>query len=502
VRSDLVALLAGLLLPWAFSPFDVPLLAPVALSLLFASWSDATAGRAFFRGYLFGLGQFGIGVSWLYISLYQFGGSTRLEAIGCTALVTLFYALYPALAGGLAMRLAPRTSVLQRLAVLPSAWMVLEMARGWLLSGFPWLLVGASQTDTPLAGLAPLLGVYGVGWGVALLAGLIQVAVTGAGQTRRSAIIGMMLLMALSSTLSQRQWSRPAGSPFKVTLLQGNIPQDAKWQQQNRLPTLQMYMDLTRQHWDSKLIVWPETAVPVFYHQVRDSFLAPLATEARQHGSDVLIGVPYGDPAKPRPYFNALVSLNRPDDHYFKRHLVPFGEYLPLRPLFGWVLHILQIPMAEFLAGDEWQRPIVAAGYPLAASICYEDLFGHEARAQLPAAAYLVNVTNDGWFGDSIAPAQHVQVARMRALEAARYMLRATNTGVSAIIDPHGRLLAQAPRLQKTTLTGSIRPLKGQTPYVLWGDLPVFLGLLTVLGLAFRHDRLILGQHPAALGRH
>ena len=304
------------------------------------------------------------------------------------------------------------------------------------------------------------------------------------GNHRWLAFAAILLTIALLAALRQTDWTQPAGEPFKVTLLQGNIPQDAKWQSEYKLSTLNMYADMTREHWDSRLIVWPETAVTVYYHQVRDSHFAPLEAEARSHGADLLMGLPVSDQQTPHHYYNALAGLGRTPGFYFKRHRVPFGEYLPLRPVFGWVLEILDIPMADFSAGPDRQPPIVAAGYPLAASICFEDIFSHEARAALPEAAYLVNVTNDAWFGDSMAPHQHVQMARMRAIESGRYMARASNSGITAIIGPKGEVLARAPMFVKTTLTGSIRPMQGRTPYVLWGDAAVFALVLTVLGMA------------------
>jgi apolipoprotein N-acyltransferase len=500
--------LGGLLLPLAFAPFEAPFLAIIALALLFAAWSNATPGQAFRRGYLFGLGQFGLGVSWVYVSMHDYGGAGILEAAGLTALFALFLALYPGLAGWLAVRCLgvnrqpPRPSALaeegsgevtQRafhsIAVFPAAWILLEWFRGWFLSGFPWLQIGYSQIDTPLSGLAPVFGVYGVGWALAVLAGLLLAAPRWSGRRRWGGLIAVLGLVGLSESLGHIEWTRPGGEPFKVALLQGNVPQDVKWQPEFQRATLQTYMDMTREHWDAKLIVWPETAVPAFYQQVKDSFLAGLEAEARDHGTDLLIGVPYYNAAEDH-YYNAVAALGQTPGFYFKRHLVPFGEFLPLRPLLGWILDILQIPLGDFASGNGRQPPLIAAGHPLAASICYEDIFGSESLVSLPQAAYLVNVTNDAWFGNSIAPHQHAQMARMRALETGRWMLRATNTGVTAFIDPKGAVSLRAPLFRKASLAGSITPMQGSTPYILWGDGPVIVGAFVLLGsLAWRHHQ-------------
>jgi apolipoprotein N-acyltransferase len=309
------------------------------------------------------------------------------------------------------------------------------------------------------------------------------------GGWRQVAFFSILGLVAVSATLSHLNWTRPAGEPFKVALLQGNVPQDQKWQPEFQKATLKMYTEMTREHWDAKLVVWPETAVPAFYQQVKDGFLAGLEAEARSHGTDLLVGVPFYDATEDR-YYNAVAALGKTPGFYFKRHLVPFGEYVPLRPLLGWVLDILQIPLADFASGNGGQAPLVAAGHPLAASICYEDIFGQESLAALPEAAFLVNVTNDAWFGDSMAPHQHAQMVRMRALETGRWMLRATNTGVTALIDPKGVITAKAPLFRKSVLTGEIVPMGGRTPYVVWGDAPAVVGVMALLaGLGWRRYR-------------
>jgi apolipoprotein N-acyltransferase len=496
MRYDALALLGGLLLPLAFAPFDYPFLAVVSLILLFIAWSDATPGRAFLRGYGFGVGQFGLGASWVYVSMHDYGGASVPEAGGLTVFFSLFWALYPGFAGWLAARFFGGGPAFKAIVVFPAVWTLSEWLRSWFPTGFPWLQIGYSQIDTPLAALAPVFGGYGVGWAVALVAGLSLALFRLAGTPRRVAAAGLIAVLGLCAGLSRVAWTRPAGAPFKATLLQGNVAQDVKWQPEFQRETLRLYTDMTRAHWDSRLIIWPETAVPAFYHQVKDTFFVELATEARQHGADLLVGVPFYNQGEDR-YYNAVAGVGRTPGFYFKRHLVPFGEYVPLRPLLGWVLDILQIPLADFASGNGDQPPLVAAGYPLAASICYEDVFGQESLAGLPEAAYLVNVTNDAWFGDSIAPHQHVQMARMRALETGRWMLRATNTGVTALITPQGRVAAKAPLFEKAQVSGLVTPMQGRTPYIVWGDVPVVAGFGLLLGaLAWRRYRPIPAPEP------
>ncbi|MEY4194564.1 MAG: hypothetical protein RLZZ226_932 [Pseudomonadota bacterium] len=487
---DLLAVLGGLLFPLAFAPFNQPVMAPVALGLLFTTWLRATPGQAFRRGYWFGLGQYGFGTGWIYVSMHDYGGASVWEAGGLTALFALCLALYAGLAGWTAVRFFRGTAPLRLIAIFPAVWILVEWLRGWFLTGFTWLQAGYSQTDTLLAHIAPILGSYGVGWVTALLAGL-AFALPQLGRTgRRMVLVSLILLLSASYGLSQIQWAEPDGEPFRVTLLQGNIPQDAKWQPEFQQATLLRYIRMTRDHWDSRLIIWPETAVPAFYHQVRETVLTPLESEARQHGTDLLIGVPYLDQTT-QQYYNALINLGQTPGLYFKRHLVPFGEFLPLRSLLGFVLDILDIPLADFSPGQTRQPSLQAAGHSLAASICYEDIFGQESLEGLPQARYLVNVTNDAWFGDSMAPHQHVQMARMRAIETARYLLRATNTGVSALIGPNGRVEARAPLFEVSETSGTVWPLSGTTLYVRWGDVPIIgLMLLILLGASVQIHRV------------
>ncbi|WP_240342491.1 apolipoprotein N-acyltransferase [Methylococcus sp. EFPC2] len=486
---EVLALAGGLIAPLAFSPFDWPYLALVSLALLFISWLAATPAQAAARGYLFGLGQFGFGVSWVYLSMHDFGGASVAEASLLTLLFVLFLALYPAVAGWLAVRLSPARLGRSRVSVYAAVWVLMEWFRGWFLSGFPWLQFGSSQTDTPLGnGIAPVAGVFGVGLAVAVLAALAILLIDRRHWRRRGALVGMASIFVVGAWSERVDWTQAAGEPFKVALLQGNIAQDQKWVPAFQRATLENYIAQTREHWDARLVIWPETAVPAFFHQVKDTWLKELKAEAATHGTDLLIGMPVLNPESGQ-YYNALVGLSR-GDMYFKRHLVPFGEFLPLRPVLGFVLEWLQIPLADFSRGAEDQPLLTAAGHPLVASVCYEDIFGHESRAGLPEATYLVNVTNDAWFGTSIAPYQHVQMARMRALESGRYLLRATNTGVTAVIGPNGTIVAQAPLFERTAVSAEIQPRQGATPYVHYGDWPV-VSLLLVFLLAIQGLRRI-----------
>jgi apolipoprotein N-acyltransferase len=280
--------------------------------------------------------------------------------------------------------------------------------------------------------------------------------------------------------LDHVEWTGVRGDPLKVALVQGNIAQETKWEPANFKHTLTRYMTLTFDLAPTDLVVWPETAIPAFYDQMQDSLIPQLDDELRKMHTVLLTGIPVLEKTTWR-YYNSVVSLGEEHRFYYKQHLVPFGEYLPLRGVLGDSLDALAVPNADFSSGEANQPLLVADGYPIATSICFEVAFAEEIRRDMPEAALLVNVSNDGWFGNSLAPHQHLEMARLRARETGRPMLRATNTGISAIIDYTGRIIARSPQFEEAVVTGTITPRQGATPYVLLGNTPVVV--LTVLCL-------------------
>jgi apolipoprotein N-acyltransferase len=321
--------------------------------------------------------------------------------------------------------------------------------------------------------------VYGISWVVALSAGLLVWAWRTRGVARLFAAVALAAIWLAGFALDRVHWTEPAGERLKATLVQGNIPQELKWQPEQQHATLERYEALTRQHLDSDVVVWPETAVPAFYDQVEMDFLKPLGAELQNYGVSLLTGIPVLERSR-WAYFNSVISLDQPQRFYYKVHLVPFGEYLPLRAWLAGVLDFLPVPQADFSAGDPQQPLLTAAGYPVGSSICYEIAFGEQLIGALPEAAFLVNVSNDAWFGDSLAPHQHLEMARMRARETERYLLRATNTGISAIIDADGKLLVRSKQARTETISADIEARRGATPYVRWGNWPVVVLAMAV----------------------
>lgn len=459
---------------FGFAPFGGFPLPIVTLALLFRLWQGSASPRAAARlGFCFGLGFFLAGVSWVYVSLHDVGGMAAPLALIATLLFCAYLALFPALAGYVSRRLAS-ADFSRNALLLAGFWMLTEWLRGTLLTGFPWLAVGYSQTPpSPLAGYAAVLGVYGVGFLVALIAALIAT-----GGRRKAVWLGIILILSGGVLLRGMDWTQPTGQPLSVSLLQGNVAQSLKWQPERLSLSIDTYTQLARDT-PAALTVLPETAIPLFFDQIPRETLQVLA----QHG-DVLVGAA----ARHREggYVNGAIALTRDGvASYAKRHLVPFGEYIP--PGFAWFFDLVRIPMSAFSAGPATQAPLKIAGQSVAPNICYEDLFGEELLPGLPAASLLINLSNTAWFGDSLAQPQHLQIARLRAMETGRMMLRATNTGITVAIAPDGRVLGQLPAFTTGVLRVEAQGFTGLTPYVRWGNtLALLLAICAVLPALLR----------------
>lgn len=435
--------------------------------------------------------MFSTGVSWLYISINLFGGINIVAALFLTLLLILFLALFPAVAGLLAALAGKRRGGLPFLLLIaPASWILMEWTRSWLFTGFPWISLGYSQMDTVLSSLAPITGIYGIAWLISLSAGLlVGVFYMKSHRSKLFCASGILLIYFICVMLNNIIWTLPEPEEKQVALIQGAIPQAIKWDPVQKQPTIDLYLELSEPYWGIDLIIWPETSIPMFYHEAKP-LLENLLALSGEYDTDFLTGIPMYD-QRDRKFYNSVLLLSGESvDVYYKNHLVPFGEYLPLDSLLRPILDRLSIPISDFSAGDD--RPLLQSDeLNIGISICYEDVFGEEAIRALPEAGLLVNVSNDAWFGDSLAPHQHMQMAQMRAKETGRYMLRATNTGISAVINERGELIAQSPQFQPHALLSRIKTFSGTTPYSRTGNIPVilFTGIIFLLTAARRGSR-------------
>jgi len=469
-----IAFLAGAATVVAFAPAGIYPVAVATFALLIYLWVDASPKACFWTGFWFGLGLFGAGVSWVYVSMTQFGGMPApLAALGIV-LFCAFLALFPAAAGWLQARI-PAPEAVRASLLIPASWTLFEWLRSWLFTGFPWLTVGYAAADWPLQGYAPLAGVFGVSFVTLSLSGLAS-SIVRRHRTRVS-VAAVLALVIAGEALRHVQWTEPAGAPLGVALLQGNVRQEMKFQPERYARILETYARLAEGS-RAGLIVLPETAVPRFYDLVDPAYLARLDAAARRNGGDLLLGVPYR--RAPEEYYNSVITLGSSRRQaYHKTHLVPFGEFVP--PGLGWVMHLVEVPLADFSRGARDQPPLEVANQRIAVNVCYEDAFGDEIALRAPEATLLVNVSNVAWFGDSLAPAQHLQMAQFRAIETGRMHLAATNTGVTAAIDRDGRLLARLPQFAEGRLEISAQGYSGATPYVRLRDWPILFISLVIL---------------------
>ncbi len=472
-----LALLAGASCVAGFAPVDYYPVPVLALSLLFVFWSQARSPReAAGLGYSFGMGLFGAGVSWIYVALHDYGDMNFWLAGLATLIFSSFLSLFTALAGYLQARTGKGT--LRIALAMPAAWVLLEWVRGTIFTGFPWLTLGYAQINSALAGYAPILGAYGVSLVAAICAGLIALSWRERRPLPLAVLAGILIAGAFLRSVS---WTHPVGQPFSVALVQGNIPQDIKFNPDSLNETLNIYQDLVLRH-PARLTVLPETAFPMMEDEVPEPLMEELSRHARKHGGDILIGAFERDNGS---YYNSVFSRGSSESqHYRKHHLVIFGEFIPMRPILGWLINdVLNIPMGDLARGPSNQPPLSVAGQRISVDICYEDVFGEEIIGSLPDATLLVNATNDAWYGDSFAAAQHRQMSQMRALETGRMMLRATNTGETVIIGADGRMLGRLPEHEKAVLQGMARGYGGETPYVHFGNASVLILIALMLSI-------------------
>lgn len=491
VSQYMLPAMLGACICFAFAPFEwrfIALLVPAFLLLVIEKLSP----KAAFTGcFCFGLGMYGFGVSWVFNSLYQFGGAPVGLAVLITAILVVAMAIFLGLMGWGFARFSFVGRMLRFLLVFPAVWLLSEWLHSWVLTGFPWLLLGYTQVDTLLSGYLPVVGVLGTGGVLAFLSALLAVAVTGNIMQRVFALTIGLLVYVVGAGLDQLEWTHASGPVLQASIVQGNIPQEIKLSPEALQFSLDRYRELSRQHRDSDIMVWPETAIPEFKHRV-GLFLEALETELEETNTELISGIFVYDFDTDR-YFNSMYKIGSKSDFYHKQHLVPFGEYMPFRGLLLFLNRFIQIPMSDISAGEAPDELIRLRDVPVAVSICYESAYASIFRAQMPAAELLINSSNDAWFGNSLAPYQHLEIARARAREAGRFLLRATNTGISAVIDPRGKVVVRSRQFASEVLTYAIRPYQGITPFMVYGNMPpVTAALLIVCGLAWWQRRMRL----------
>jgi len=492
------AILLGIILTFAFAPYEIFPLAILAPAGLLALWLKVapSRGHAFRLGFLFGLGFFGSGVYWVFTSIHVFGGVPTALALIITIGMISFLALIPASVGYFLNRYFPAQTTAKLVFAFPAIWIMSEWVRSWIFTGFPWLLLGYSQTNSPLKGYAPILSVYGVSLALTMSSALIVNAVY---KYKRQAfkalylnLLTLAIIWILGGLFSLIPWTIPQDKPITVSLVQGNIPQSIKWSPEHLQLSLDRYTELTQPLWGkSNIIIWPEASVPLPLQNAED-FINALDDKANESGSALILGIPIRT-QDGKSYYNSVITLGADKGVYSKRHLVPFGEYTPLESLLSNALQFMNIPMSEMQAGDYRQAPLVIGKTKILASVCYEIAFPDITRSWDKSIGMLLVVTNDAWFGESNAEPQHLQMAAMRALEFGKPVLFVSNDGITAIINPKGQIEASIPQREATVLNGKVQPMYGITPWLFNGMDPVLFIALVFLFISVRANKIATG---------
>lgn len=467
----LAAVLAGLLMPFAFAPYHLFPLAILSLTGLLYLLNDKTVKESFLLAFLFGLGYFGYGVWWVYISIHVFGHSPWFVGVLFTGLFVSLLAFFPALVGYLYSKLWPGKSTAKILFIFPALWTLSEFLRSKIFTGFPWLSLGYSQLNSPLSGFAPFVSVYGVSFAVALSAALVFLCIT-SNAHKKIFLSSLVSLWIVGFLFQQYTFYKPAGPALSVSMVQGNVSQWVKWDPEKLQENINVYRKLTTPLLGEDLIVWPEASIPAPLWYVSDT-VSLLNTLAKKANSNLILGIE--DEDDDNQSYNAMLALGNTQGIYHKRHLVPFGEYLPLSQWLRGVINFFNLPSSDLVSGKLKQANFTIKSEELAPFICYEIAYPGLVRHSLPKANILTTISDDSWFGDSIALYQHLEIAQMRALETARPLLFSSNSGVTALVDPRGNVLKEIPIEKPMVLSTTVQPMTGETPFVRFGELPILL---------------------------
>lgn len=480
----LIAWVAGAMFLLALAPYKIWPLAIVSPAILYALLKPAMSGkRAFFIGEAYGMGLWCVGAFWLYTSIHDYGGTPAWLALIMIALMGIIMGLFHGV-----LALIFNNVVGRQPLSFAALWVAQEWLKTWLFTGFPWLFVGYAFTEQYwLSSLAPVFGVFAISFiAVLFAASLIEAA-----RRRLGFLLASMVFVGVGVViwLVNPQWTKPKNTPnLTVSLIQGNIPQDLKWLTEYQIETLKIYATLTRTEWGRDIILWPESSIPMFQDEAI-GFINEVVKVAKETGTTWITGIPYKDTAafdpktdKYPPFYNSVIALGADAEGlYKKQRLVPFGEYIP----FEGALDILpdlagSQDIMSYSRGADNQNPLHVRGHNLGAAVCYEVAYPDTTRKNAIGTDFLLTISNDAWFGTSAGPLQHLQMVQMRALENGRWFMRATNTGVTAIIDDKGRIVKRAPQFERTVLRGEIEARTGQTPFTRFGNYPI-LGLIALL---------------------
>ena len=492
MTSYLLATLAGAAVTLSLAPFNIWPAGLISCALLAWLMTGISPAQAAVRGWFYGLGLFGSGTSWVYVSIHVYGYASMPLAATLTVLFSAGLGLFTLITFYIYVRWV-RDTTAGKLSGFAAIFVLGEWLRSWLLTGFPWLYLGYAHLHTPLAGWAPVGGVMAISFIIAYSGAYLTHSLMQK-QWQRTHLALLAVLWISGWGLNQYDWvSASEKGQIKVSMVQANIPQEVKWNRDQYWPTLNLYNTMSRELWpDSDIVVWPEAAIPGYYHNARN-FLKTMSDKASESGTTLITGIAYrqsgGDDKRPTVY-NSVMAFGNGDGIYHKQRLVPFGEYVPLEQWLRGLIAFFDLPMSGFSSGSAKQPDLDANGLKLASSICYEVVYPDLVARATPRADVLLTISNDAWFGESIGPLQHMQMAQMRALENGRFLIRSTGNGVSAIVNHRGEITVRSEQFKRQTLSGTVTAMTGTTPFARFGSLPILIicTLIAIAGIV--HKRL------------
>lgn len=486
---DIYTFIAGALLPLAFAPFfSLTSIAILSPAFLLFSLETLTTKRAALRGFLFGIGFFAVGASWIYVSIHDFGNSNWFIAGFITLLFILLLASLIGLLCYLLQKLFPTPTLSRYLIAFPVLWVLFEVIRSYLFSGFPWLLLGHSQVDSLLKAFMPLIGIYGVSFLVTLFSGALVVWLLSEKKLSQPMLTLIFIPYFIAFAMQNVEWTRPVTMPLKLTLIQGNIAQSIKWSSEFLEHSLNTYETLTKQHWNSDVIIWPEAAIPLPLGSA-EQYVERIEQEAKLHRVALVVGIPIEADDR-ESYFNSVIVLGEGSGRYDKKHLVPFGEFVPFSSILRGLISFFDLPMSNFIPGKTEQPLLMVKQTPIAAFVCYEIAYNEIVRSQLPKAQMLVTISNDAWFGNSFGPSQHLQIAQAQAITTGRPVAFVANDGVTAFVHADGEVRKYIPRFTRGVLTVDAHPYQGQTPWTYTGDYPFIIFFIILITAAKLREKL------------
>jgi len=479
--TSLFFLLLGVVFTSVFAPFNLYMLSPILMMPVFYTCLKSAPKQAAIYLFFFGFGHFISGVYWVYISIHTFGNAPSWIALLLMFGLVILMSFYFYLAGYLISWLVDGRSF-RMILIGPSVWVLFEWIKGWAFSGFPWLSIGYSQIDTFLSGWGPVLGVYGISWFVLLSSAIFLHFIS---KKQYFTALSLMLLPYLfGALLLSYSWTEDFEQPITTSIIQGGVSQDLKWKDEQLPKTMDLYLQATLSTENDSFVIWPEVAIPAPLDQL-ESYIDLLQKHLKKTNKKLAIGILEKDNGRPNSYNSMMFLDGTKKQFYRKRHLVPFGEYFPVPNFVRQWMKMHSLPNLDLLKGEDKQALIeFDKSIYMATAICYEIAFGSEQLYAFPKANILLNISNDGWFGDSIAPHQHLQITRMRALETGRYVIRSTNNGISAFINPQGILREKSEQFRFEVLSSYVQPRIGLTPYIMLGNWPIILIILCVISFA------------------